>query len=98
MPEVAYKYFMTVSPLDGRLYISDAQSKQILLVKTMGAVRVLDNNKEVIAGSGQQCYPGDPGNCGDGGPALDAKLFYPKGNGCEFTFTFNSWNDMYRDG
>lgn len=31
-----YVYFMTVSPLDGRLYISDYSSKKIFRVKTMG--------------------------------------------------------------
>ncbi len=80
MPEVPYKYFMTVSPLDGKLYISDYQSRTILRVKTMGAVRDLKQNMEIIAGTGDQCVPGDRNKCGDGGPAKQAKLFYPKGN------------------
>ena len=79
MPEVPYKYFMTVSPLDGKLYVSDYQSKQIMRVKTMGAVRELDRNYEVVAGSGEQCVPGEKEKCGDDGKALNAKLFYPKG-------------------
>ena len=79
MPEVPYKYFMTVSPLDGKLYISDYQSKKILRVKTMGAVRELTENMEVIAGTGDQCVPGDKNKCGDNGPAVNADLFYPKG-------------------
>lgn len=79
MPEVPYKYFMTVSPLDGKLYISDYQSKRILRVKTMGAVRDLTENMEVIAGTGGQCIPGDKRRCGDDGPAVQADLFYPKG-------------------
>ncbi len=79
MPEVPYKYFMTVSPLDGKLYISDYQSRTILRVKTMGAVRDLKQNMEIIAGTGDQCVPGDRNKCGDGGPAKQAKLFYPKG-------------------
>ena len=79
MPEVPYKYFMTVSPLDGKLYISDYQSKKILRVKTMGAVRDLTENMEVIAGTGDQCVPGDKNKCGDNGPAVNADLFYPKG-------------------
>ena len=79
MPEVPYKYFMTVSPLDGKLYISDYQSKKILRVKTMGAVRDLTENMGVIAGTGDQCVPGDKNKCGDNGPAVNADLFYPKG-------------------
>ena len=79
MPEVPYKYFMTVSPLDGKLYISDYESKQVVRVKTMGAVRELSANMEVRIGTGDQCIPGDSLQCGDKGPADSAKLFYPKG-------------------
>ena len=70
---------MTVSPWDGKLYISDYESKQVTRVKTMGSVRELDANMEVRVGTGDQCVPGDPNRCGDGGPAENAKLFYPKG-------------------
>ena len=79
MPEIPYKYFMTVSPLDARLYISDHRSYRIIRVKTMGAVRDLTHNYEVIAGTGDQCVPGDKEKCGDSGLAINAKLFYPKG-------------------
>jgi len=70
---------MTVSPLDGKLYVSDHQTLRILRVKTMGPVRDLTRNYEVVAGSGQQCVPGDKQQCGDEGLATHAKLFYPKG-------------------
>jgi len=70
---------MTVSPLDGKLYVSDHQTLRILRVKTMGPVRDLRRNYEVVAGNGEQCVPGDRDQCGDGGPATHAKLFYPKG-------------------
>jgi len=70
---------MTVSPLDGKLYVSDHQTLRILRVKTMGPVRDLTRNYEVVAGNGDQCVPGDRQLCGDGGPAAQAKLFYPKG-------------------
>ena len=65
--------------MDGKLYIADHQSLKIVRVKTMGPVRELTNNFEDIAGTGEQCYPGDPDRCGDGGPAIKAKLNYPKG-------------------
>ena len=79
MPEVPYQYFMTVSPLDGFLYVSDQQARRIVRVKTMGSVRHLASNSAVVAGSGEQCYPGDAARCGDGAPAVSAKLFHPKG-------------------
>jgi len=80
IPDVQYKYYMVVSPLDGRLYISDHQNLRIIRVKTMGAVRELTQNFEVVAGTGEQCVPGDTDQCGDGAPATAARLFYPKGN------------------
>ena len=80
VPDVHYKYYMVVSPLDGRLYITDQQNLRIIRVKTMGAVRELTQNFEVVAGTGQQCIPGDADQCGDGAAATDARLFYPKGN------------------
>ncbi|XP_023930983.1 teneurin-m-like isoform X2 [Lingula anatina] len=76
---VPYKYFMTVSPLDGKLYISDPHSKKVLRVKTMGPVRDLDSNLEIIAGTGEQCVPGDRDRCGDGKLASQARLTHPKG-------------------
>ena len=79
MPEVPYKYYMTVSPVDAKLYISDHQSLKIMRVKTMGAVRQLAHNYEVIAGTGEQCKPGEVEKCGDGGLAISSKLSYPKG-------------------
>jgi len=77
--DVHYKYYMVVSPLDGRLYITDQQNLRIIRVKTMGAVRAVTDNYEVVAGTGQQCIPGDLDQCGDRALATDARLFYPKG-------------------
>jgi len=79
VPDVQYKYYMVVSPLDGRLYITDQQNLRIVRVKTMGAVRAVADNYEVVAGTGQQCVPGQADRCGDGAPATQATLFYPKG-------------------
>ncbi|CAE1311576.1 Teneurin-a,Teneurin-4,Teneurin-m,Tenascin [Acanthosepion pharaonis] len=76
---ISYKYYMTVSPVDGRLYISDFMSHKILRVKTMGPVRKLEENFEVIAGNGEECTPGESGLCGDGNLAVKARLSHPKG-------------------
>ena len=70
---------MSVSPNDGKLYISDYHSKQIVRIKTMGTVRELAQNYEVVAGTGEQCVPGEKDACGDGGLATQAKLMHPKG-------------------
>lgn len=77
--DVQYKYSMVVSPLDGRLYITDQQNLRIIRVKTMGQARELAHNFEVVAGNGERCFPGDSNRCGDGGPATSARLTYPKG-------------------
>ena len=82
MPEVPYQYFMTVSPLDGFLYISDQHARQIVRVRTMGSVRNLGTNSLTVAGTSEQCYPTDAARCGDGLPAESAKLFHPKGTDC----------------
>lgn len=36
-------------------------------------------NSEPIVGNGDRCVPGDDSNCGDEGPAIQAKLAHPKG-------------------
>ncbi|CAG5114545.1 unnamed protein product, partial [Candidula unifasciata] len=74
-----YKFYMTVSPVDGRLYISDFMSHKIIRVRTMGPVPDLLDNYEVVAGNGEECTPGEADLCGDGGPAVNARLRYPKG-------------------
>ncbi|XP_076447152.1 teneurin-m-like [Babylonia areolata] len=74
-----HKFHMTVSPVDGRLYISDSMLHKIIRVKTMGPVRSLKDNFEDVAGNGEECTPGEEDLCGDGGPAIQAKLRYPKG-------------------
>lgn len=76
---------MTVSPVDSRLYISDYMNKRIIHVKTMGPVRDLQQNFEVVAGTGDECTPGEIDLCGDGKLALSARFLNPKG-GLSFIF------------
>ncbi|CAL1538216.1 unnamed protein product, partial [Lymnaea stagnalis] len=75
----ANKFYMTVSPVDGRLYISDFMSVKVIRVRTMGPVPDLTDNFEVVAGNGEECPTSDPHRCGDGGPAVEATLRHPKG-------------------
>ena len=37
------------------------------------------DNYEVVAGTGERCVPGPHDDCGDGGPATQARLAFPKG-------------------
>ena len=42
-------------------------------------VSSVDDNYEVVAGTGDRCVPGAQDQCGDGGPATAARLAFPKG-------------------
>lgn len=77
--QVSYQYYLCLSPTDGNLYISDPERHQILRVLNLNTVNDPTINSEVVAGSGERCVPGDSNNCGDNGPALEAKLSHPKG-------------------
>lgn len=88
--QVSYSYYLAVSPIDGSLYLSDCERKQILRVTAVSEEQLLnpsspsslaglDNNYEVVVGSGEPCLPADPEMCGDGRPALEARLVFPKG-------------------
>ena len=39
----------------------------------------MEDNYEVVAGTGARCVPGAQDLCGDGGPATAARLAFPKG-------------------
>ena len=67
----SYQYDLKVSPADGMLYIAHAEERQIW--------RVYEGEHQIVAGTGQRCVPGDRDACGNGGPALRARLDYPKG-------------------
>ncbi|KAH3713533.1 hypothetical protein DPMN_073325, partial [Dreissena polymorpha] len=75
----SHKPYMTVSPVDSRLYIADYMNRRIIKVKTMGPVRNLEENFEVVAGTGDECTPGERDLCGDGKLALTARFLHPKG-------------------
>ncbi|XP_048511845.1 teneurin-a isoform X2 [Athalia rosae] len=77
--QVAYQYYLSVSPADGHLYISDPEKHQILKALSLEKVQDPSINMEAVVGSGERCIPGDEGHCGDEGPAIHAKLAHPKG-------------------
>ncbi|XP_033329180.2 teneurin-a transmembrane protein isoform X3 [Megalopta genalis] len=77
--QVAYQYYLCVSPADGHLYISDPEKHQILKALTLDVVQSPSINIEPVVGSGERCIPGDESHCGDEGPAIRAKLAHPKG-------------------
>ncbi len=86
--QVSYHYDLSISPSDGRVYVAFAERKQILRLKneedsfsdySSGEDDDEDASKlEVFAGTGHRCLPGAADACGDGGPAIDARLDYPK--------------------
>ncbi|XP_057204974.1 teneurin-2 isoform X12 [Triplophysa rosa] len=73
-----HKYFLSVDPVSGALFISDTNSRRIYKVRSLTAGRLLADNAEVVAGTGEQCLPFDE-RCGDGGKAIEATLMSPKG-------------------
>ncbi|XP_076879023.1 LOW QUALITY PROTEIN: teneurin-2-like [Brachyhypopomus gauderio] len=73
-----HKYFMAVDPVTGALYISDTNSRRIYRARSLSGGRLLADNAEVVAGTGEQCLPFDE-RCGDGGKAVEATLMSPKG-------------------
>lgn len=48
-------------------------------MRSLTGGRLLSDNAEVVAGTGEQCLPFDE-RCGDGGKATEATLMSPKGN------------------
>ncbi|XP_075213771.1 teneurin-a transmembrane protein [Lycorma delicatula] len=77
--QVSYQYYLSLSPADGHLYISDPEKHQILRVLSLESVTDPSINFEPVVGSGERCIPGDENSCGDEGPAKSAKLAHPKG-------------------
>lgn len=47
--QVAYQYYLTVSPADGRLYVSDPEKHQILRVLTLEPVQDPSINSEPVS-------------------------------------------------
>ncbi|XP_054594525.2 teneurin-2 isoform X1 [Nothobranchius furzeri] len=73
-----HKYFLAVDPVSGSLFLSDTNSRRIYRVRSLTGGRLLSDNAEVVAGTGEQCLPFDE-RCGDGGKATEATLMSPKG-------------------
>jgi hypothetical protein len=77
--QVSYQYYLSISPADGHLYISNPEKHQVLRALSLEPVTEPGINCEPVVGSGERCIPGDETHCGDEGPARDAKLAHPKG-------------------
>jgi DNA-binding beta-propeller fold protein YncE len=77
--QVSYQYYLSVSPADGHLYVSNPEKHQILRVLSLDTISDPSINFEAAVGSGERCIPGDETHCGDEGPARVAKLAHPKG-------------------
>jgi hypothetical protein len=76
----SYHYDLKISPADGLLYIAHSERRQILRVDDLDRIpRNVEDNFSPVVGDGMRCVPGDRDKCGDGGPATEARLAYPKG-------------------
>lgn len=75
----AHKYYLSVDPVRELLYLSDTSSGKLYRLKTLTEPKDLSRNMEVVAGSGEQCTPFHPNQCGDGGKATEAALSNPRG-------------------
>nr|CDJ95832.1 EGF and NHL repeat and YD repeat domain containing protein [Haemonchus contortus] len=87
LPDTSYPYYLAVSPVDGFLVISLPLHKQIWKVISHFPLDPTANH-EVLAGDGTAC-PAAADSCGDGGPATDAQLFFPKG------LSFDAQGNLY---
>ncbi|XP_064207985.1 teneurin-2-like isoform X3 [Anguilla rostrata] len=74
-----HKYYLAVDPVSGALFLSDTNSRRIYRVRSLTGARLLSDNAEVVAGTGEQCVPFDEARCGDGGKAVEAMLMSPRG-------------------
>jgi len=62
------------------LYLSHAKKHQVWKIETLDGEKIKDpkNNWKPVVGTGERCLPGSGDDCGDGGPANEARLDYPK--------------------
>jgi len=76
----AYDYDLTISPANNLLYLSNAKKHQIWKIEILDGEKLKDpkTNWKPVVGTGERCVPGVSQDCGDGGPALEARLDYPK--------------------
>jgi len=75
------KYYLTVSRVDGSLYVSDYQQRRVIRLTTddVRSRHEAASDVEVVAGNGQICVRGGQSQCGDGQLAIHAALSHPKG-------------------
>ena len=55
---VSYGYYLSVSPADGHVYISDPEKFRVIRLLSVANVTDYKNNFEVVAGNGERCIPG----------------------------------------
>uniref|UniRef100_A0AAJ7SKG2 Teneurin-4-like n=1 Tax=Petromyzon marinus TaxID=7757 RepID=A0AAJ7SKG2_PETMA len=79
----AHKYYVAVCPVTGAVIVSDGATRRLYRVPPAPPPAAGGGGgwgtPEVLAGTGEQCLPMDPGRCGDGGAGTAASLTQPRG-------------------
>ena len=78
----SFLYTLAVSPAEEGVYLTNSERYQVWRIPLLSGVERPGANYEVVAGSGDHCVPGPADNCGDGGPAVQARLIFPKVRVC----------------
>ena len=56
---VSNDYHLTVSPVDGHVYVSDAEKYKVIRIISLNDVSDPSTNYEDVAGNGVRCVPGE---------------------------------------
>ncbi len=74
----SFLYTLATSPGEEGVYLTNSERYQVWRLALLTGVERPAENYEAVAGTGEHCVPGAADSCGDGGPALQARLIFPK--------------------
>jgi hypothetical protein len=74
----SFLYTLATSPGEEGVYLTNSERYQVWRLPLLTGVERPGENYEAVAGTGEHCVPGAADSCGDGGPALQARLIFPK--------------------
>jgi hypothetical protein len=75
----SFLYTLATSPGEEGVYLTNSERYQVWRLPLLTGVERPGENYEAVAGTGEHCVPvAADTSCGDGGPALQARLIFPK--------------------